>query len=103
MACPSCDNLCIRYAIRHPRDLHHAIEIAKQNINDGTLVEVQDSSPHSDVSFNVIASGGAWGDIVAYRFKCRSCGELFALHAETYHGSGGCWEPEDASVVRETL
>jgi hypothetical protein len=36
-----------------------------------------------------------WGDIVDYHFVCKHCGTQFVLGAETYHGSGGYWSPEN--------
>lgn len=92
MACDKCKDLCVRYAIRLPSDLRKAITVANQNISDGTLIETTDPSEHS-VTFAQLAAGQTWDDIVAYRFECASCGELFSLHTETYHGSGGYWEP----------
>lgn len=102
MACEKCEELCVRYAIRLPSDLRKAISIANQNVADGTLVDTTDPSAHS-VSFAQLAAGEAWDDIVAYQFKCSSCSEKFSLHAETYHGSGGYWEPVRKAVVRENL
>jgi hypothetical protein len=31
--------------------------------------------------------------VLGYGFRCTSCGQLFSLSAETYHGSGGHWQP----------
>ncbi len=103
MPCEKCNELCVRFAIRQPRDLQRAIEIAKQNIDDGTITEISDSTPISQITFSALATGQPWDDIVGYRFRCNSCGEIFSLHAETYHGSGGYWEPENRASVRENL
>lgn len=35
---------------------------------------------------------GCIGDFVSNYFSCTSCGQLFHLRAETYHGSGGAFE-----------
>ena len=45
MACARCEDLCVRYAIRHPRELRKAIQIAAENIVDKTLVEVIPDRP----------------------------------------------------------
>ena len=45
MACARCEDLCVRYAIRHPRELRKAIQIAAENIADKTLIEVTPDSP----------------------------------------------------------
>jgi hypothetical protein len=103
MPCEKCAELCVRYQIQQPRELRKAIDIARQNIEDGTIVELQSSSPVSQVPFSALASGAAWNDIVEHRFRCANCGELFSLHAETYHGSGGYWEPDNRESTRENL
>lgn len=103
MTCAKCNDLCVRFPIRQPYELRLAIDIAKQNIEDETISEVTDSNSLSQVSFSALAAGEPWDDIVGYRFRCNSCGELFSLHAETYHGSGGYWEPENKRSVREDL
>jgi hypothetical protein len=103
MACAQCNDLCVRFPIRQPNDLRRAIDIAKQNVADGTISELNEPSPSSQVSFSALSAGENWSDVVAYKFKCNSCGELFSLHAETYHGSGGYWEPEHREAARENL
>lgn len=103
MPCTSCADLCVRYQIRHPRELRNAIDIVSKNIEDGTIVEVVDASLANHLSFSALASGSAWGDTIEHHFRCLNCGELFYLHAETYHGSGGYWEPVNAQSVSENL
>lgn len=103
MSCEKCKDLCVRFAIRQPHELRRAIQIVKQNLDDGTITEVSNSDSISQVTFAALAKGEQWDDIVGYRFLCSSCGALFSLHAETYHGSGGYWEPENRESVRENL
>lgn len=55
------------------------------------------------VSFGELAKGAAWDDYVEYHFRCLHCDEKFLLHAETYHGSGGYWEPQDPKSVRANV
>lgn len=103
MPCEKCSDLCVRYPIRQPNDLLKAIKIAKQNLEDGTIIELPDLESINQYSFSAVASGEAWGDIVEYNFYCSNCSEQFRLHAETYHGSGGYWEPKNKSSVRENF
>jgi hypothetical protein len=103
MACEKCIDLCVQFAIRQPYELRRAIEIIRQNIEDGTLSEAPDSNLLSRVSFSALAAEEPWEDWVAYRFLCNSCGESFSLHAETYHGGGGYWEPDNFDSVRKKL
>lgn len=93
MSCPSCVDLCVRYRIDSPDELRKAIRIAAQNVQDGTLREVVSPENGNRLTFHELAQGAVWDDLVSYYFQCRTCGQSFHLHAETYHGSGGYWEP----------
>lgn len=103
MSCEKCSELCVRVPIHLPSELRKAIQVANDNVIDGTIVEVPNASSLGDPSFSQVAAGGPWDDIVGYGFKCTNCGEMFSLHAETYHGRGGYWEPENRRSVRENL
>jgi hypothetical protein len=103
MPCEKCKDLCVRFAIQQPHGLRRAIQIVKQNLDDCTITEVPSSDSISQVKFTALAKGEQSDDIVGYRFRCSSCGELFSLNAETYHGSGGYWEPENRKSVRDNL
>jgi hypothetical protein len=93
MSCPSCSDLCVRYRIGSPSELSKAIRIAFQNVQNGTLREVFLSENGNGPPLGELAQGAAWNDLVSFGFKCQACGQSFRLHAETYHGSGGYWEP----------
>lgn len=103
MTCARCEDLCVRYAIRHPRELRKAIQIAAENIADNTLIEVFPDSAPVSVSFDKLAAAAVWDDYVEYHFCCLHCNEAFWLHAETYHGSGGYWEPKDRASLRDNI
>lgn len=90
MSCERCNDLCVRFDIRSPYQLKQAIKIVNENIVDGTIFEI---SLGGRLGFSKLAVDCRWSDVIACRFKCSSCGEEFSLHVETYHGSGGCWEP----------
>lgn len=102
MSCAKCDELCVRYKVRLPTDLRKAMSVASDNIKDGTLVDITEPGTQS-ASFAEMVANDSWDDIVAWKFKCRQCGEEFSLHAETYHGSGGYWEPVRKVAVRKNL
>lgn len=103
MTCEKCQDLCVHYAIRSPQELRRAIKIARENLNDGTVSELVGKNPLGLPPFQNVLPDGPWDDIVAYRFGCTACGEVFSLHAETYHGQGGAWEPERKDAVRQDL
>lgn len=105
MPCECCANLCVEYRIRVPAELRRAIALAQEYIGDGTLEEVESEAAQAlgDLPFSEVSVAGPWDDVLHYRFRCRQCGELFELVAETYHGSGGAWKPENGASIRERL
>jgi len=89
--CPSCKDLNIEFPIKFPSDLRKAIAVTRDNLADGTILDITiggDCKP-----FEKLISSGQWDDVLQYHFQCNRCGQLFELHAETYHGSGGWWKP----------
>lgn len=93
MSCEKCKDLCVRFAIRQPNDLRRAIQIAKQNCDDGTISEVPESDPISQITFAALAEGVQWDDIVGHRFRCSAWRVVLTSCRDDY-GSGGYWEPE---------
>lgn len=91
--CQLCADLRRRFEIRSPADLAKAIRVARDNVADGTIVEVRSRSQFQREPFSSVSPEGPWDDVVEYGFRCTSCGQLFSLRAETYHGSGGEWRP----------
>ena len=105
MACDHCNDLCITYPIRTPGELDKAIVVIADNLNDGTLEELPIHAPifEPSVPFASVVAGTERPDILSYRFRCKTCGEVFSLTVETYHGSGGSWHPERESASREVF
>lgn len=105
MSCRKCADLCVEYRIRLPSELRRAIEIARENIADGTIAEVAiaDVSSRPTEPFSSVSTDGPWSDVLNYKFRCTSCDEVFELSAETYHGSGGAWRPETKSSIQHRL
>ena len=94
MSCKNCLDLCVKYKISTPSELQNLIRITKQNITDGTLIEKINTKNYDEISFYDLSERSILRDIISFEFICTSCGEAFLLHAETYHGSGGYWEPK---------
>ena len=91
--CSSCKDLNSEFQIKLPSDLKQAIAVTRDKLADGTISDVTkdgDCKP-----FDELVSSGKWDDVLLYHFKCNTCGQLFELSAETYHGSGGVWKPID--------
>jgi hypothetical protein len=93
MTCSNCADLCQNVSIRHPKELWHVIEVAKQNIADGTVLEFHDE--HGSVivptPIGELSASRPTPDIIKADFRCVHCSETFHLFCETYHGSGGRW------------
>jgi hypothetical protein len=90
MACEKCADLCLEYEIRSPADLRKAFAVARDNIADNTIQLASGSGSYWSFA-KAIAEKGPWPDDTLFcQFACRSCGELFNLSADTYHG-GGQW------------
>ena len=45
--------------------------------------------------FELISGDLQWSDFVDCRIKHNPTGKTWWLHYETYHGSGGAWEPSE--------
>ena len=103
MPCDSCTHLCIRHEIHLLSQLRKTIGTILKNIEDSTLAEVPDintaTGKHSPIS--EISMDGPFDDWVNHQFQCASCGELFSLSVETYHGSGGAWKPVNPASILE--
>ena len=91
--CDKCKDLNTVFRIRVPSDLDRAIRIAKANVADETITVLESETGQWSTPFHQLATSGAWDDLLLYVFACTSCGQRFNLSAETYHGSGGIWQP----------
>jgi hypothetical protein len=100
MGCEYCQDLCVKYVIRQPEHLRKAIRIAKHALSEGVLTEIKATNDWNQYSFDECAEKMIWGDIVDYHFECNYCGIHFVLGAETYHGSGGYWAPENEKPLK---
>jgi len=89
--CPSCKDLNTEFQIKLPSDLRQAIAVTRDNLADGTISDV--TTGGNCKPFDELVSSGKWDDVLLYRFRCNTCGQLFELSAETYHGAGGRWKP----------
>lgn len=94
MSCEYCQDLCVKYVIREPRQLRLAIRIAHNALKEEIISEVTTTKNWNQFTFTECAEQMIWGDIVDYHFACKHCGASFVLGAETYRGSGGYWSPE---------
>ena len=47
----------------------------------------------SSGEFEILSGDLQWADYVECKVRKKQTGEIWWVHCETYHGSGGAWEP----------
>ena len=92
VACETCADLRQTHRIGNARKLEQAFRVIQENIDDGTIVEVDRTNEFAPDTFDSIVKSDTRPDYIENHFKCTSCGCYFRLAVETYHGSGGTWE-----------
>jgi hypothetical protein len=100
MGCRSCAPFETPLPIRGAAEFEGVVERVRQAVADGVLqydAYDPDLAFAGQPSFLSLDLGGPWPDVARYHFSCMSCGQLFRLAVETYHGTGGRW-----SAVRDT-
>lgn len=98
MTCSLCEHIKL-ISIKTPIDLNKAI-VNLQGAIQKKIVKSIGRGTHFSDPFYLLAKN-QWGDCVDNYFCCEHCGQLFHLHAETYHGGGG--ELEKVNLIKEQL
>jgi hypothetical protein len=93
VTCARCHELAVEIEIRAPSELRSAISVVRDNLADNTIREITTGSRTGQRAFADETSGTNFHDVLNYQFECCSCAQRFSLTAETYHGSGGKWQP----------
>ena len=88
--CMLCKDCCVTVRIELPSDLRRVLSAARDAVNAGILAPVEVHNQFAD-PYGLVTPDGPWADFVDLRFCCTRCSTLFALTADTYHGSCGCW------------
>ena len=94
MPCDECRELST-HVFRTPDDLINAVRLAAEEVDRGVLARENDvvlRDSEREALESSLASG-AMPDTLLYRFRCRVCGDRFALAADTATGAGG-WTRE---------
>lgn len=86
MSCEFCQDLCVKYVIREPRQLSLAIRIAHNAVKEEIISEVSTINNWNQYTFSECAEQMIWGDIVDYHLHViiaepRSCWELKPIMA----------------------
>jgi len=97
--CSRCLDLRTTVQIKSPADMTNTLKVIRDNLQDTTLVEV-DYWPEGQIkldrpSFMSIPPRGPWPDYLEYYFSCPTCGQLYRLSVEAFHGIGGTWSAWD--------
>lgn len=94
MTCANCDTFDTGLEIRVPSELVQILAKLKLAVAAGELKYNGFESSRAltgQPNFDAIEPSGPYPDAMDYYFDCPSCGAVFELTAETYHGSGGKW------------
>ena len=92
--CTRCSELRLRYKILGPHEFRKAQRVIRANLDDSTIADTTRHHGSTD-SFDSLSLNGPWPDYIEHHFECNGCGQRFRLAVETYHGTGGTWEPLD--------
>jgi hypothetical protein len=91
MPCQQCRRIRPR-KIRTPGELTEAIRCCRAIFASGGLRLSSywpERTPRlTDTAWAELEESGPWEDILQYYFECPACGQIFLLHADTYHGAG---------------
>jgi hypothetical protein len=93
----NCISLMREFRIKTPHDLKELLQIIRHSLASGEIRE----DPYwpdgqlyvPQLPFSALPPEGPWPDYFEYYFRCVDTGVLFRLSVETYHGSGGTWQP----------
>ena len=94
MTCENCDTFDTGLEIRLPGELARILAKLRHAVATGELKYNGFESSRALIGqpdFNSVEPSGPFPDAMDYYFDCPSCGSVFELTAETYHGSGGKW------------
>jgi hypothetical protein len=92
---------CVRFAekirIQTPGQYFDLFQEVKEVLAQETLVLIGGNVDVADIS----PAEGWPDDYIEHTFQCSECGQRFRLSVETYHGSGGHWQPIDEVVPKD--
>lgn len=92
--CQSCDVFDTRVGIHGPDRLRTVVGKICRALDAGILRCNDFESGRAlegQVRFSQLDLERTIPDVIRYYFECRSCGAVFGLVVESYHGQGGHW------------
>jgi 5-methylcytosine-specific restriction endonuclease McrA len=92
--CEACDTFDTQVAIDGPRQLQRIVAKVWAAVADGVLRCNEFESSRALIGqkpFSELNLDQSIPDVLCYYFECTSCGSVFGLEAEAFHGQGGRW------------
>jgi hypothetical protein len=82
--CHKCDGFTDKISIDTPGRFHDLTSEIRQVVDEGTMTLIQGTCSLKDIDRDK-----PWpADILQHDFRCTSCGRMFRLFVDTYHGRG---------------
>ena len=92
--CQTCDTFDTTVRIHGPRQLRTIIEKIRNAVATEILICNDFESSRALIGqppFSELNLERTIPDIIRYYFECQSCGAMFKLMVEAFHGQGGQW------------
>jgi hypothetical protein len=92
--CEACDTFDTEVAIHGPGQLRRIVSKIQAAVSDGVLRCNEFESSRALIGqtpFSELNLDQSIPDVLRYYFDCVSCGDVFSLEAEAFHGQGGRW------------
>lgn len=104
MDCNHCQEVNLKSLIGSPKQFEKVLRVIRANLADGIIVESiywpKGKMKTCNTPFNEVNGLGPYQeDIFLYYFECPKCHQVYELHCNTYHGSGGAWKPLDEKCL----
>ena len=87
--CPRCRGYAEVVRIKQPHEYFDLLRQVRALLVEGTL-----RLESGNCALDEVQKDKHWpSDHIEHKFSCSACDQRFRLAVETYHGSGGRWEP----------
>ena len=93
--CPDCDEYAVDLQIHGPGQLRRVVGKIQSAISEERLQPDDERSKQElpdQPDFLELDLSTSTPDVMIHFIVCRTCGQTFKLHCESYHGSGGSWQ-----------
>ena len=94
IVCNACDTFDVEVEIHGPQQLRGIVVKIQAAVEAGILQSNEFESSRALIgqpAFSDLDLDTTIPDVMRYYFECSSCGSVFGLLVETFHGQGGTW------------